>query len=261
MTTHHHGLRPRLRYLYASGAPDAKRFRYGLLALDLVSILWIIAASFLPLGPFVFAVEVALGAVLLAEYVARLLAASHPWRMAVRPLELFDLLAILSLLLAPFLHGALGFLRVLRTLRLLNSARLLMSLRDDLPTFRRNEAAVVAATQLAVFIFVMTGVVFQTQHRINPQIGNYGDALYFTVTALTTTGFGDIVPKDTFGRLITVVIMLAGVTLFLRLAQALFRPAKVDFTCPTCALSKHEPDAVHCKACGVILKIPDQGED
>ncbi len=59
----------------------------------------------------------------------------------------------------------------------------------------------------------------------------------------------------TTGRLLSVTIMICGVTLFLRLAQALFRPSKVTFECPTCALSRHEPDAVHCKACGNLLRI------
>jgi voltage-gated potassium channel len=177
----------------------------------------------------------------------------------VQPLELADLLGIMSLLLAPLLHGGLGFLRVLRTLRLLHSVRLITSLRSDLPFFRRNEEAALAAAQLGVFIFVMTGLVFETQHRGNPHITNYSDALYFTVTALTTTGFGDIVLQGPLGRLLSVVIMLAGVTLFLRLAQTLFRPNKVRFSCPDCGLERHEPDAVHCKACGILLNIPDEG--
>jgi voltage-gated potassium channel len=41
-----------------------------------------------------------------------------------------------------------------------------------------------------VFIFVMTAIVYETQRWTNPAIGNYADALYFTVTALTTTGSG-----------------------------------------------------------------------
>ena len=43
----------------------------------------------------------------------------------------------------------------------------------------------------------MTGFVYETQHGRNPEIGNYVDALYFTVTALTTTGFGDITLQGT----------------------------------------------------------------
>ncbi len=239
--------------------PEARGFRYALLALDAVSIGWIVAASFLPAGGLVLALDVLLGLVLLGEFGLRIASSGTPLRSLLRPLNLADLLAILSLLLAPVLQGALGFLRVLRTLRLLHSVRLIASLRSDLPFFRRNEEATLAAAQLLVFLFVMSGVVFETQHRANPGIGNYADALYFTVTTLTTTGFGDITLQGTWGRLLSVVIMLAGVTLFLRLAQALFRPLKVRFPCPTCGLERHDVDAVHCKACGTLLRIPDEG--
>ena len=86
-----------------------------------------------------------------------------------------------------------------------------------------------AGTNLFVFIFVMTAIVYETQHYGNPLIVNYADALYFTVTALTTTGFGDITLQGTAGRMISVVIMVCGVTLFLNLARTLFQPRKVIF--------------------------------
>ncbi|WP_376098803.1 potassium channel family protein [Roseomonas sp. CCTCC AB2023176] len=257
---HQHALRARLRTLYRSAAPGAVRFRYALLALDTASVAWIVATSFLTPGWFVWTVDIALGAVLLAEFAARFAATPRPLREAVRLVSLADLVAILSLLLAPILPHSAAFLRALRLLRLARSPRVLAQLRADLPGFRRNEEALVAATDLATFLFVMTAAVYESQHLLNGAIKNYGDALYFTVTALTTTGFGDITPRDTFGRLLTVVIMLAGVTLFLRLAQALFRPAKVRFPCPTCALQRHDADAVHCKACGTVLNIPDEGD-
>jgi voltage-gated potassium channel len=79
------------------------------------------------------------------------------------------------------------------------------------------------------------------------------------VTALTTTGFGDITLRGTTGRLISVVIMIFGVTLFLRLLRSLLQPHKVRFSCPACGLQRHEADAVHCKACGKVLNIPDEG--
>jgi voltage-gated potassium channel len=147
-----------------------------------------------------------------------------------------------------------------RTLRFLHTYQVLARLRADSPFFCRNEDVIIAIANLSVFLFVMTGVVNETQHWTNPHIGNYADALYFTVTALTTTGFGDFTLPGTSGRMITVVIMLFGFTLFLRLAQVLFRLNKVRFACPSYCLQRHERDAVHCKACGVILNIPDEGE-
>ena len=77
---------------------------------------------------------------------------------------------------------------------------------------------------------------------------------------MTTTGFGDIALPGMAGKLTSIVTMIVGISLFVRLAQAIFRPDKVFFRCPHCGLQRHEPDAVHCKACGHLLNIPDEGE-
>jgi voltage-gated potassium channel len=235
--------------LQGVGGRLGARAAYGLLALDLVAVTWVVFESFLPRGGFVLAVDIALGLVLAAEFVLRLRAAPSVRRELLHPGGIADLLAVIAFLAAPFLPGW-GFLRSLRILRLLRSARLVAHLRHDLPVFRRNQDAFVAAADLTVFITVMTGIVHATQQATNPHIANWADALYFT---------GDITLPGTTGRLISVVIMLAGVTLFLRLAQALFRPTKVRFRCHACGLGRHEPDAVHCKACGALLNIPDEG--
>ena len=54
----------------------------------------------------------------------------------------------------------------------------------------------------------------------------------------------------TTGWLISVAIMIFGVTLFFGLAKAGLRPNKVRFPCPTCGLLRRDADAVHCKARG-----------
>jgi voltage-gated potassium channel len=118
----------------------------------------------------------------------------------------------------------------------LHTYRTLAELRQDMPFFRKHEEALIAGVQLAVFVFVMTAIVYESQRGINAKIADYADAL-------------------------SVFIMICGVTLFLRLAQAMFRPRKVRFPCPSCGLQRHEPDAVHCKACGTRLAIPDEGRD
>ena len=248
-----------LSRLYKGDVPEAHRFRYGLLAFDLITILFIMVTSFLPRSGIVEIIDVALGLVLLADMTARLIISRNKLRHLIYPTTLVDAVVVISFL-APVTGEGGGFLRILRTLRLLHSYPVLARLRADSRFFARNEEVILAVTSLCVFVFVMTGIVYETQHRTNPNIGNYADALYFTVTALTTTGFGDITLPGSAGRMISIVIMISGVTLFLRLAQALFRPAKVRFPCPTCGLQRHEPDAVHCKACGAVLNIPDEGE-
>ena len=104
---------------------------------------------------------------------------------------------------------------------------------------------------------MVTALVYVLQVRTNPDITSYVDALYFTVTTLTTTGFGDIVLPGIWRKLISIFTMIAGITVFVSLAQALFRPHKVRFTCASCGLMRHDLDAVHCKVCGVLINIPN----
>ena len=251
-------VKDKLRLLYEGDTPEAHRFRYALLVFDVTTILFIVATSFLPRSPAFEWMDVIIGLIVLTDFSARLLISRTRWRDLLRPTTLADVVAIGSFL-APAVGEQFGFLRILRTLRLLRTYHLMARLRADFPFFKRYEDLIIASVNLAVFIFIMTGFVYETQVWTNTKIGNYVDALYFTIAALTTTGFGDITLTGTLGHLISVVIMIFGVTLFLRLVQVLLRPDKVRFPCPVCGLQRHDRDAVHCKACGTTLNIPDEG--
>jgi voltage-gated potassium channel len=252
------GFRGFARRLYGGRDSRSRAFLYALLVFDFASLLFIIATSFLPRSDLIRGLDLAVGLAFLAELMLRIAGARRIGHELVRLTTWTDI-AVIGSLLASTTGEAAGFLRALRTLRLLRTFRVVRFLRKDSTFFRRHEDVVFAVANLSVFIFVMTGVVYETQRNVNPGIHNYADALYFTVTALTTTGFGDITLPGTLGRLITVLIMIFGVTLFLNLARVLFSPSKVRFRCPSCALLRHDVDAVHCKACGTLLKIPDEG--
>ncbi|MCE2965364.1 MAG: potassium channel family protein, partial [Alphaproteobacteria bacterium] len=162
--------------------------------------------------------------------------------------------------LAPLLGANFAFLRALRVLRLLRSYRLQQRLREDFVYFRQNEDIIMSATNLFIFIFIMTELVFVTQVTDNPDVTNFLDAMYFTIAALTTTGFGDVTLQGDVGRALSIIIMIFGVSLFLRLVQTMFRPSKIRFVCDACGLFLHESDAVHCKHCGKVLNIPSDGD-
>lgn len=248
----------KLRFLYEADAPEAHRFRYALLLFDVITIVFIVISSFLPHTTFVQGIDVIIGVLVLTDFSARLAISRTRWKDLFHPTTLADVAAIVSFL-APIVGEGIGFLRIMRTIRLLRTYQLLVRLRADSAFFRKNEELIIASVNLGVFIFIMTGFVYETQRWTNGNINNYVDALYFTMAALTTTGFGDITLTGTLGHLISVVIMIFGVTLFLRLVQVLLLPNKVRYPCPVCGLQRHDRDAVHCKACGTILKIPDEG--
>lgn len=252
-------IRDTVRNLYEGDSFAAQRFRYGLLIFDVATILFLIVSSFLHWGGTEY-LDYVIGSLILADVIARIWISNTPWKTLLHPFGLLDLIVVVSLL-APLIGEGLAFLRIARTVRLLRSYQLLQRLRKDFLWFGRHEQTVLSALNLGIFIFIMTAIVYETQHKTTPDISNYADALYFTVSALTTTGFGDIVLPGTSGRMIAIVIMTFGVSLFLRLIQVMLRPTKILHKCSHCGLKRHEVDAVHCKACGNLLNIEDEGSD
>ena len=250
----------RLRRLYYGDHAAGRRFRYGLIAFDVLTIAVFMLEAFFPAANWIKPVDMALGLLLLLDFAFRLYVERNRRKYILHWATLADLVVIISLL-APALFENLAFLRVVRALRLLRSYQLLRDLRAESVWFRSNELVIQASVNFFVFLFIVTSIVFVTQHHRNPGIDTYVDALYFTVTTLTTTGFGDITLKDTGGKLLSVIIMIVGVSLFLQLLKAIFRPPKVRFTCEDCGLMMHDRDAVCCKHCGKVLAIPSDGDD
>jgi voltage-gated potassium channel len=247
-----------VRELYKGRSERAHRFRYAMLGVDLLVVGFVVASSFFRGTAFTEVLDPIFGTIILLDLLARLWISRRPLSELFHPITVADVIVIVSLL-APAAGENFAFLRVLRVLRVLRSYRMVARLRRDVPFLRNNQDVIFSVLNLAVFILVTTALVFETQVGRNQEITNYADALYFTVTTLTTTGFGDITLQGTHGRLLAVLIMIFGVSLFLRLAQTVFRPNKVRYSCPHCGLSRHDADAVHCKHCGEILNIPDEG--
>jgi len=250
-------LRARLRALYHGASPVAVRFRLAVLVIDLAIIGFFIAAPLLRgEGLIFYIIDYVIAAILFADLAARASAYSNIRDWLKKPIVWMDLF-ILATLLFPFFFN-LGFLRVLRLWTLIHSDffwRTIGRRYDD----TRVEDIVKALASLVTFVFVATGFVYTSFMGRYEGISGYIDALYFTVTSLTTTGYGDILLPGDWGRIVSILIMLGGVTLFVRLGQTLLRPNKVRYPCDQCGLQVHDPDAVHCKACGNQLCIPDEG--
>lgn len=249
-------LRVRLRELYHGKSPRAVRFRLWVLAVDVLLIGFFIASPFLRDYPVYLFVDYGVALVLATDIAARALAYARIVSWLKRPSSWIDLF-VLGTLLFPLWLFNLAFLRVLRLWSLVHSDLFWETIGRRYDETRWEDVGKTLAT-LITYVFVVTGFVYASFARDHPGIQGYVDALYFTVTTLTTTGFGDIILPGVWGKLLTIVIMISGITLFVRLAQTLVRPYKVRFPCETCGLMRHDPDAVHCKACGALLNIPNE---
>jgi voltage-gated potassium channel len=73
-------------------------------------------------------------------------------------------------------------------------------------------------TGLGYGIIIVTSVFFLgsvffffVEHGVNPHVQTFEDSLWYMITTMTTTGYGDIVPVTGVGRIIGTITMLTGV--------------------------------------------------
>ena len=248
-----------LRELYHGATPRARAFRFAAIVVDLLIIAFFILEPMIREAASFWFFDYLIAGVLALDLIARAVAFGNFSRWIQRPIVWIDLLVLISLLAHEYVLN-LGFLRILRLATLFNSGLFWRTINKGNWLGTRVEEISKAAAILITFIFIATGFVYTGFARQAEGLNSYLDALYFTIATLTTTGFGDVTLPGDWGKLLSIVIMVTGITLFVRLAQSVFRPNKVSFPCPQCGLGRHDPDAVHCKACGTILKIPNDAD-
>ena len=88
-----------------------------------------------------------------------------------------------------------------------------------LPMFRRGSAGAqriryILVTILFTFMFVYTGsygVWLAERHAHGANIVNFGDAIWWGFTTISTVGYGDFTPVTIPGRILAVAIMMGGI--------------------------------------------------
>ena len=251
------GLRRRLHNLYHGESTAALRFQLAVIVIDLATIVFFIVTPIILKWQSFLWIDYTIAFLLAFDIGARMLASKDIPAWFRLPTTWVDCFILLTLLLPTTLLN-LGFLRILRLWSLSRSGLIWRPL--ERRGFREWRDTTHSVVNLLTFLFVITGFVYTFFFRDSVGSAGYVDALYFTVATVTTTGFGDITLPGTAGKLTSIVTMIIGISLFVRLATSIFRPTKVFFPCPACGLQRHDPDAVHCKACGHILNIPDDGD-
>ncbi len=160
-----------VKFLYIGKDPVSVWFRYGLILFDVATIVFFVATAHFPHGPWVTAISIILGLLIMLDFSARMWISKDRWKLLRQIYTLADIVVIVSLVLDPFLTGNLAFLRILRALRLIHSYHLLRDLRRDSNLFRTHEDAVIAAINLLVFVFATSTAVlvfFIPENTPNP---------------------------------------------------------------------------------------------
>ena len=201
------------------------------------------------------------------EYVARLYAAQSRLKQLLDIYSIIDLIAILptlSVLVLPLFSITLdiGFIKLIRSFRTFRIFRFLrFTANTDFffgsITMQLLKVIRLLFTILMIF-FISSGLFFYVEIGLNPNVHNFGDAFYFTVVALTTVGFGDIIPHSEAGQWVTILMILSGIILIpwqvsLIVKEWMRMGTKKEVICPGCGLRYHDEDASHCKSCGHVI--------
>lgn len=246
------GLERLIFWLYEGIGTGPYLFRWALLALDAASVAFFLWAPFQDRTSLFYGVDIAIAVFIFLDLAARFWIARPRFKFLLNPLNIADVIVLATLIL-PMLFSNMGFLRILRALRLVRAFTFLRRMRNVSGFLRQNSELIDRVVNMIVFILIMASIVYSTQVTKDNGINSFLDAMYFVVASLTTTGYGDIVLDDTFGKVIAMITMVLGISLFLRLVQAIIRPHKQKISCTRCGLIRHEQDAVHCKHCGELL--------
>ncbi len=178
------------------------------------------------------------------EYCLRLWCAEERLKFLFSFFSLIDLIAIIPLFLGIV---DIRFLRILRWFRVFQISTA--------------DGVILARILLTLYsiVFIYSGLIYLVEHNANRSgLGNFFDALYFSIVTMTTVGFGDITPLSEGGRILTLLMIITGVTTIPwqvgDLVKQLVKTANhVTIVCTKCGLSLHEEDANYCKICGTKL--------
>ncbi|GGF28823.1 potassium channel family protein [Williamsia phyllosphaerae] len=144
------------------------------------------------------AVVAAAWLVFAVDYIVRLAVAPEKGRWFVR--HLLDLAVVA--------------LPLLRPLRLLRLVILFGALQKAVGGAIRGRVVIYTAASAVLLIYVASLAILEAERsRGDAVITTFGDAVWWSITTVTTVGYGDYAPVTTTGRIIAALLMIGGISL------------------------------------------------
>lgn len=137
-------------------------------------------------------------------------------RWARSPGGIIDLLAILPFYFSLFVAIDLRFLRIFRLIRFFKLARYSTGLRSLFRAVYAERHALAGSFIIMIGLIVTAAsLAYLAERHVQPEaFGSIPAAIWWAVAALTTVGFGDVVPITPLGKMLGVVVMMFGFAMF-----------------------------------------------
>ncbi len=150
-----------------------------------------------------------------AEYLLRLACVRQPMRYATSVFGVIDLLAVLPTYIAIIVPDAYALIdvRVLRLLRVFRVLKLVPYMNEYgvlLDALRASRRKILVFLSFVMLVVVLLGTMMYVVEGPAHGFTSIPTAVYWAITAVTTVGFGDLVPKTDLGRAIASLMMLIG---------------------------------------------------
>lgn len=100
--------------------------------------------------------------------------------------------------------------RLIRTVRLLKISRYSKEFELFIEVLREKSSVLLSVLMMAILYIVFTALIM---FNLDSHFENFFQALYWSTTALTTVGYGDVCPHTDWGRLLSMVSSLVGVAI------------------------------------------------
>ena len=149
-------------------------------------------------GHIVWAIDWAIWGLFVVDYVVRLCLAGNRWHWFLRHL----------------LDFAIVTLPLLRPLRLLRLLVLIEVLQKAIGDAFRGRIVVYTVSGVVLLIYTASLAVFDKERYLHgATINSFGKAVWWSITTVTTVGYGDVYPITNTGRVIAVLLMIGGISL------------------------------------------------
>ena len=277
-SSHARSLRETIQfYMIDFKTPLGKAIDIFIIMLNLLVVLLFVAETY-PLSPglqeILWKMEIAAVSLFIIEYLLRLYGAPDRWAYVKDGYSIIDIVAIMPTLVlmvlpATFFTHDIRFIQTIRVMAAFRIFRFLRFMAKDHLLFGMISPGMINVARLVasifIILFVYSGFFYFVEEPFNPDVQNFGDAFYFVVVAVSTVGFGDIVPSTSAGRLVTVAMIISGIIFIpfqaARIFRAWLRASSQNRTviCTNCGLDRHDVDARYCKKCGEALPETEEG--